>query len=43
VRIAFDRFVLDLEQRRLLADELPVRLGPKAFDLLRLLWPGCCR
>jgi hypothetical protein len=37
VRIAFGRYVLDLEQRRLLADDLPVRLGPKAFELLRLL------
>ncbi len=37
MRIAFDEFVLDSEQRRLLAAEREIRLAPKGFDLLKLL------
>lgn len=37
VRARFDRFTLDSESRRLVADGGDVRLSPKAFDLLCLL------
>ena len=37
MRISFDRFLIDFDQRRLQADGQEVRLTPKAFDLLRLL------
>jgi DNA-binding winged helix-turn-helix (wHTH) protein len=37
MRLTFGSFVLDLDQRRLLAGDADVRLQPKAFELLRLL------
>jgi DNA-binding winged helix-turn-helix (wHTH) protein len=37
MRLAFDTFVLDLDQRRLLKDGVDVHLQPKAFELLRVL------
>ncbi len=37
MRLAFGAFVLDLDQRRLFADETEVHLQPKAFEVLRLL------
>lgn len=33
----FDDFRIDLEERRLLRDELPVHLGPKVFEILLTL------
>lgn len=37
MRLAFDTFVLDLDQRRLFNGGVEVRLQPKAFELLRVL------
>jgi DNA-binding winged helix-turn-helix (wHTH) protein len=37
MRLAFDTFVLDLDQRRLLKGGTEVHLPPKAFELLRVL------
>lgn len=37
MRLAFDTFVVDFDQRRLFNRDVEVRLPPKAFDLLRLL------
>jgi DNA-binding winged helix-turn-helix (wHTH) protein len=37
MRLAFDPFVLDLDQRRLFNGGVEVRLQPKAFELLRVL------
>ena len=37
MRVSFDRFILDSDQRLLLAGDKEVRLAPKAFDLLTLL------
>ena len=35
--IRFGRFALDIAQRRLLADGVPVTLGSRAFEVLRVL------
>jgi DNA-binding winged helix-turn-helix (wHTH) protein len=40
VSYRFDRFVLDVDTRRLLQDGQEVHLSPKAFDLLRILIEG---
>ncbi len=40
VSYRFDRFVLDVDTRRLLEDGQELHLSPKAFDLLRLLIEG---
>ena len=37
MRLVFDAFVLDLDQRRLLKGGVDVHLQPKAFELLRVL------
>jgi DNA-binding winged helix-turn-helix (wHTH) protein len=37
MRLTFDHFVLDLDQRRLLKGGVDVHLQPKAFELLRVL------
>lgn len=37
MRVLFGEFILDTDQRRLLAGEAEVRLSPKPFDLLALL------
>jgi DNA-binding winged helix-turn-helix (wHTH) protein len=37
MRVAFDRFSFDSETRELLAEGRPVRIGPKAFQLLQVL------
>ena len=40
VSYQFDRFMLDVDTRRLLQDGQEVHLSPKAFDLLRILIEG---
>jgi DNA-binding winged helix-turn-helix (wHTH) protein len=37
MRLQFDRFIIDFEQRRLAAGDEDLRLAPKTFNLLRLL------
>ena len=37
MRLSFDRFLIDFEERRLQADGQDIRLTPKAFELLKLL------
>ena len=37
MRVQFDRFTLDTDERRFFADGVETRLAPKAFDLLALL------
>jgi DNA-binding winged helix-turn-helix (wHTH) protein len=37
MRLAFDTFVLDLDQRRLFKSGVEIRLQPKSFELLRVL------
>ena len=37
MRLAFDTFVLDLDQRRLFKGGVEIRLQPKSFELLRVL------
>jgi DNA-binding winged helix-turn-helix (wHTH) protein len=43
VSYRFDRFLLDVDTRRLLRDGAELHLSPKAFDLLRLLIDGRAR
>ena len=37
MRLSFDRFLIDFDERRLLSGGQEIHLTPKAFDLLRLL------
>jgi DNA-binding winged helix-turn-helix (wHTH) protein len=37
MRLSFDDFVIDFDERRVLSGEREIRLTPKAFELLRLL------